>query len=210
MCPGFNGALRDYQLKGVKWLISLWSNGLNGILADQVRPLCPLWLVRLLRPLWLVCPLCPPWFLSLARCRQPAAPDGRGRCHPLQQVPGVLAPPPTAAFPAFLRVQMGLGKTVQTIGFLCHLRNAGHINGPYMVRVQHSWQQRGRLARPTCHCSVRALCRTWVQGGSSACLSTSAPSRVPMRPTQLLCAPSTLCCAGAGPAVHFDQLGQRV
>ncbi len=37
MCPGFNGALRDYQLKGVKWLISLWSNGLNGILADQVH-----------------------------------------------------------------------------------------------------------------------------------------------------------------------------
>lgn len=63
MCPGFKGALRDYQLKGVKWLISLWSNGLNGILADQ----------------------------------------------------------------------MGLGKTVQTIGFLCHLRNAGHILGPYMV-----------------------------------------------------------------------------
>ena len=22
---------------------------------------------------------------------------------------------------------------VQTIGFLCHLRNTGHINGPYMV-----------------------------------------------------------------------------
>ncbi|EFN56033.1 hypothetical protein CHLNCDRAFT_22847 [Chlorella variabilis] len=63
MCPGFKGALRDYQLKGVKWLISLWSNGLNGILADQ----------------------------------------------------------------------MGLGKTVQTIGFLCHLRNTGHIQGPYMV-----------------------------------------------------------------------------
>jgi hypothetical protein len=36
MCPGFSGALRDYQLKGVKWLISLWSNGLNGILADQM------------------------------------------------------------------------------------------------------------------------------------------------------------------------------
>lgn len=63
MCPGFKGALRDYQLKGVKWLISLWSNGLNGILADQ----------------------------------------------------------------------MGLGKTVQTIGFLCHLRNQGRINGPYLV-----------------------------------------------------------------------------
>ena len=28
--------LRDYQVKGVKWLISLWTNGLNGILADQM------------------------------------------------------------------------------------------------------------------------------------------------------------------------------
>lgn len=32
-----------------------------------------------------------------------------------------LQPPDTAA--------QGLGKTVQTIGFLCHLRNQGHING---------------------------------------------------------------------------------
>merc|ERR1719359_493194 len=30
------GELREYQLKGVKWLISLWQNGLNGILADQM------------------------------------------------------------------------------------------------------------------------------------------------------------------------------
>ena len=45
MCPGFKGALRDYQLKGVKWLISLWSNGLNGILADQMVGGCgaPRW-----------------------------------------------------------------------------------------------------------------------------------------------------------------------
>lgn len=62
LCPGFVGSLRDYQLKGVKWLISLYQNGLNGILADQ----------------------------------------------------------------------MGLGKTVQTIAFLCHLRAKG-IWGPYMV-----------------------------------------------------------------------------
>ena len=32
----FEGELREYQLKGVKWLISLWQNGLNGILADQM------------------------------------------------------------------------------------------------------------------------------------------------------------------------------
>ncbi|KAA8547356.1 hypothetical protein F0562_003780 [Nyssa sinensis] len=56
------GKLKSYQIKGVKWLISLWQNGLNGILADQ----------------------------------------------------------------------MGLGKTIQTIGFLAHLKGKG-LNGPYLV-----------------------------------------------------------------------------
>ncbi|XP_058228632.1 ATP-dependent DNA helicase DDM1-like [Rhododendron vialii] len=56
------GKLKSYQLKGVKWLISLWQNGLNGILADQ----------------------------------------------------------------------MGLGKTIQTIGFLAHLKGKG-MDGPYLV-----------------------------------------------------------------------------
>ena len=56
------GKLKSYQIKGVKWLISLWQNGLNGILADQ----------------------------------------------------------------------MGLGKTIQTIGFLAHLKGKG-MHGPHMV-----------------------------------------------------------------------------
>lgn len=56
------GKLKSYQLKGVKWLISLWQNGLNGILADQ----------------------------------------------------------------------MGLGKTIQTIGFLAHLKGNG-LDGPYLI-----------------------------------------------------------------------------
>lgn len=56
------GKLKPYQIKGVKWLISLWQNGLNGILADQ----------------------------------------------------------------------MGLGKTIQTIGFLAHLKGNG-LDGPYLV-----------------------------------------------------------------------------
>lgn len=109
---------------------------------------------------------------------------------------------------------MGLGKTVQTIGFLCHLRNAGHINGPYMVRG--SGPGGGRMARVQ-----RMGLRHWALG---AC---SRHARMkPMR--QLLCdpvsqsaslcpamhppsgAPATLRCAGAGPAVHADQLGQRV
>jgi len=62
LCPGFEGSLRDYQLKGVQWLISLYQNGLNGILADQ----------------------------------------------------------------------MGLGKTIQTIAFLCHMRSKG-VTGPFLV-----------------------------------------------------------------------------
>lgn len=36
MLPMMNVEMRDYQLKGVKWLISLFNNGLNGILADQM------------------------------------------------------------------------------------------------------------------------------------------------------------------------------
>lgn len=36
LLPLIAGEMRDYQLKGVKWLISLWQNGLNGILADQM------------------------------------------------------------------------------------------------------------------------------------------------------------------------------
>ncbi|KAI3969843.1 hypothetical protein MKX01_038311 [Papaver californicum] len=56
------GTLKPYQIKGVKLMISLWQNGLNGILADQ----------------------------------------------------------------------MGLGKTIQTIGFLAHLKGKG-MHGPYLV-----------------------------------------------------------------------------
>ena len=36
MLPLMVGDMRDYQLRGVRWLISLYQNGLNGILADQM------------------------------------------------------------------------------------------------------------------------------------------------------------------------------
>ena len=36
MLPLIVGERRDYQLRGVRWMISLYQNGLNGILADQM------------------------------------------------------------------------------------------------------------------------------------------------------------------------------
>ena len=36
MLPLMVGDMRDYQLRGVRWLVSLDKNGLNGILADEM------------------------------------------------------------------------------------------------------------------------------------------------------------------------------
>ena len=36
MLPLMVGEMREYQLRGVRWLISLDKNGLNGILADEM------------------------------------------------------------------------------------------------------------------------------------------------------------------------------
>ena len=60
------GKLREYQLKGVKWMLSLWQNGLNGILADQmglgktlqaIGFLSHLWEKRIVGPYLVVAPL---------------------------------------------------------------------------------------------------------------------------------------------------------
>jgi len=31
-----NGKLKEYQVKGLQWLVSLYNNNLNGILADEM------------------------------------------------------------------------------------------------------------------------------------------------------------------------------
>ena len=31
-----NGKMRDYQIRGLNWMISLYENGINGILADEM------------------------------------------------------------------------------------------------------------------------------------------------------------------------------
>ena len=35
--PPPGATLREYQMKGLQWLVSLYNNHLNGILADEVR-----------------------------------------------------------------------------------------------------------------------------------------------------------------------------
>ena len=32
-----NGTMRSYQIQGLNWMIHLYDNGINGILADEVR-----------------------------------------------------------------------------------------------------------------------------------------------------------------------------
>ena len=31
-----NGEMRDYQVRGLNWMISLYEHGINGILADEM------------------------------------------------------------------------------------------------------------------------------------------------------------------------------
>lgn len=31
-----NGEMRDYQIRGLNWMINLYENGINGILADEM------------------------------------------------------------------------------------------------------------------------------------------------------------------------------
>jgi len=35
-----NGKLKEYQIKGLEWLLSLYNNNLNGILADEMVQDC--------------------------------------------------------------------------------------------------------------------------------------------------------------------------
>lgn len=39
-----NGKLKEYQIKGLEWLVSLFNNNLNGILADEMGKLFKSWI----------------------------------------------------------------------------------------------------------------------------------------------------------------------
>lgn len=83
-----NGEMRHYQLEGLNWMATLFANGINAILADEmVRPHPPA------RPL-----VSPPH-------------------------------PPTA---------QGLGKTLQTISLLAHIKEREGVSGPHLIVVPKS------------------------------------------------------------------------
>ena len=62
--------MRGYQLKGVKWLVSLYQNGLNGILADQMglgKTVCSGWPAVTLASVTCLLQICKQAQLVLAR-----------------------------------------------------------------------------------------------------------------------------------------------
>lgn len=98
--------MRDYQVRGLNWLISLYENGINGILADEMVSLfnivchffkpvrnLPLFIIASLRLIVLLSPLgfgkdspdhCPAG-LHEALQKHPRSPHGSGpQVHPLQ------------------------------------------------------------------------------------------------------------------------------
>jgi hypothetical protein len=137
--------MREYQMQGLNWLIHLYDNGINGILADEMVGYFvgfSAWLVTFRRA------AASPLSLSLSlalRCRLPSlhAECACLRVMPCQAAYQILnfaacclpASPPS--------LPQGLGKTLQTISLLGYLREFRGITGPHMVIVPkstlHNW-----------------------------------------------------------------------
>ena len=94
--------MRDYQIRGLNWLIGLYENGINGILADEMVGMANL-------DLWYYYPnhhweCCSEKTLCLFAL--------------MRQV-------------ILLIFQQGLGKTLQTISFIGYLKHVRQINGGF-------------------------------------------------------------------------------
>ena len=59
--------LKDYQLEGVRWLASLFENGVSGILADEVSSVCIffVFLLRFFLAPWVLCAMVSTHFFDL-------------------------------------------------------------------------------------------------------------------------------------------------
>jgi ATP-dependent helicase STH1/SNF2 len=105
------GQLKEYQLAGLSWLISLYNNNLNGILADEMGlgaiPFCI--------------------FVRLSRVAYTAV-HMTARMRP-QYVRAAL----TSC--VHIRSPFSAGKTIQTISMVCYLMEYKHNNGPFLIVV---------------------------------------------------------------------------
>lgn len=129
--------LRDYQLQGLNWLIHLYDNGINGILADEMvrhaqwrgaAAAVPLRMQGLSSPTVLLVE-CLDASLVVMRAHITSSllsfPCVRTLHHNFP--PPSLLPPP-----------QGLGKTLQTISLLAYLHEYRGIRGPHLVLVPKS------------------------------------------------------------------------
>jgi len=124
------GTLREYQLQGLNWLIHLYDNNINGILADEMVRRTPSFTFRA----WWTYPL------LLSPCNQTCDLTCLITvCHVL-------------TCDDACRMQ-GLGKTLQTISLLAYLYEYRGIRGPHLVIVPkstlHNWMSEFRRFCPT-------------------------------------------------------------
>lgn len=122
------GKMRDYQVRGLNWLISLYENGINGILADEM--------VSTFSRFYLFMELNYRYFYRVIMffCF----------CFFFIHV--------------FFSYCQGLGKTLQTIALLGYMKHYRNIPGPHMVLVPKStlynWMNEFKRWVP----SLRAVC----------------------------------------------------
>lgn len=103
---GIKGKMRDYQLAGLNWLIRLYENGINGILADEMVLYCSSLLLHISINIKII--LIDSYMVML---------NSTSWAHIWHEI---------------LLVQ-GLGKTLQTISLLGYLHEFRGITGPHMV-----------------------------------------------------------------------------
>ncbi len=125
-----HGEMRDYQVRGLNWMISLYEHGINGILADEMVLVC-----------WKSGIACA-WTFCQSKCflhtkRQDNVIHRKfHNCCSLQ----------------------GLGKTLQTISLLGYMKHYRNIPSPHLVIAPKStlsnWMNEIKRWVPT----LRAVC----------------------------------------------------
>lgn len=155
------GEMRDYQIRGLNWMISLYENGINGILADEMvswQTNCAS-LKQLLfhwyngRRQWIS-------ILNIHQNTKYSRINGcvmHGNVCWLSDKKGAFCYTSRNSLTSVCLFQ-GLGKTLQTISLLGYMKHYKHIPSPHLVICPKStlanWQAEFKRWCP----SIRAVC----------------------------------------------------